>query len=217
MRELVPFRLTPRDFPVGSTVEVGAAAFDFRPGGEPGTAPGLTIHVTDPLEELRRAASDRGDGRLYKLLFAVLDKQEAARAFVTARLRNFRVNDARELRNRQRDVRRLAASALPVARGMEQAGSLPKQVLPAIEAIVAKELEPLEKQTAPPFNRSGDALTRHLNEVVLQTEPRDRRIAAAADPALPPSAARGRSASRPDWKPPRKNCSTNSSPKYRRS
>ena len=168
VRELVPFRLTPRDFPVGSTVEVGAAAFDFRPGGEPGTAPGLTIHVTDPLEELRRAASDRGDGRLYKLLFAVLDKQEAARSFVTARLRNFRVGDARELCNRQREIRRIAASALPVARGMEQAGSLPKQVLPAIEAIVAKELEPLEKQTAPPFNRSGDALTRHLNEVVLK-------------------------------------------------
>ena len=50
LREAVPFRLSLRDFPPGSTVEVHGAAFDFRPDSPPGAALPLTIHVTDPLD-----------------------------------------------------------------------------------------------------------------------------------------------------------------------
>ncbi len=167
IREAVPFRLSPRDFPPGSTVEVHCAAFDFQPDSRPGNALPLTIHVTDPLGELRRAASSQGDGGLYKILFAVLDKQEAARSFVTARLRNFRFNDARNLHNRQREITRLCNSTRPLVKEMRRADAIPAKAAAAIDALSAEAFAPLEKETAPPFNRSGDDLTRHLNEVVL--------------------------------------------------
>ena len=167
IREAVPFRLSPRDFPPGSTVEVHCTAFDFQPDSPPGTALPLTIHVTDPLDELRRAASSQSDGRLYKILFSMLDKQEAARSFVTARLRNFRYNDARTLHNRQREIARLSKSTRPLVKAMRNAGAIPAKAADAIDALGPDVFTPLEKKTAPPFNRSGDTLTRHLNEVVL--------------------------------------------------
>ena len=167
IREAVPFRLSPRDFPPGSTVEVHCTAFDFQPDSPPGTALPLTIHITDPLDELRRAASGQGDGRLYRILFAMLDKQEAARSFVTARLRNFRYNDARTLHNRQREIARLSKSTRPLVKAMRNAGAIPAKAADAIDALGPDVFTPLEKKTAPPFNRSGDTLTRHLNEVVL--------------------------------------------------
>jgi len=168
-RETVPLKISRSLFPSGATVKITAKVVDRHNPAQTGvTDPPILLQVVDLAARVREQVRGTADGRLFELLYRVLEMQQNTRNWLSGAVRNMRKWEYFRLADDQKNIVKVMAQSVEEAEKQLKNGRLRKVFLLALKQLATKDAVELQ-QRCETLSRAGEnANARELNQIIDQ-------------------------------------------------
>ena len=169
LRETVTVKISRSLFPSGSTVKLTARVTDRHQPPQSGlTDPPVLLQVVDLAARVREQVKGTAEGKLFELLYRVLEMQQNTRNWVSGAVRNMRKWEYFRLTDDQKNIANVFGQSVAEAEKQAKNGRLRAVFLQALKQLATKDVSGLLQQSAVLAQNWEKANPRDLNLVIEQ-------------------------------------------------